>query len=119
MKPSEPPQPKRPGATGATKEASPHQAGGTADSDLRRENEELRAHLRELRARLREPEDIIRALRHGEVDALVVTEPRGERIYSLRSADVLYRGMIENMKDAAVALDRSGIIIYCNAYFAE
>ena len=65
---------------------------------LRRENDELRARLQELRMRLREPEDVIRALRHGEVDALVVTEPRGERIYSLRSADVLYRGMIEEAR---------------------
>ena len=88
-------------------------------SELRRENDELRAVLAELRQRLREPEDIIRALRHGEVDALVVTEPRGERIYSLRSADVLYRGMIENMKEGALVLDRGGVVVYCNAYFAE
>jgi PAS domain S-box-containing protein len=88
-------------------------------SELRRENDELRAALGELRQRLREPEDIIRALRHGEVDAFVVTEPRGERIYSLRSADVLYRGMIENMKEGALVLDRGGVVVYCNAYFAE
>jgi two-component system CheB/CheR fusion protein len=87
--------------------------------ELRRENNELRAVLAELRQRLREPEDIIRALRQGEVDALVVTEPRGERIYSLRSADVLYRGMIENMKEGALVLDRGGVVVYCNAYFAE
>jgi two-component system CheB/CheR fusion protein len=87
--------------------------------ELRRENNELRAVLGELRQRLREPEDIIRALRQGEVDALVVTEPRGERIYSLRSADVLYRGMIENMKEGALVLDRGGVVVYCNAYFAE
>jgi prefoldin subunit 5 len=42
--------------------------------ELRRENDELRAALGELRQRLREPEDIIRALRQGEVDALVFTE---------------------------------------------
>jgi PAS domain S-box-containing protein len=89
------------------------------EEDLRRENADLRARLRDLRHRLREPEEIIRALRHGEVDALVVNEERGERIYALRSANVLYRAMIEDMKEAAVALDRNGIVVYCNAYFAE
>ena len=66
-----------------------------------------------------EAEDIIRAIRHGEVDAFVVREASEERIYSLRSADVLYRAMIEEMKDGAVALDASGLIVYCNAYFAQ
>src|SRR5215213_757255 len=66
-----------------------------------------------------EAEDIIRAIRQGEVDAFVVREAAEERIYSLRSADVLYRAMIEDMKDGAVALDASGLIVYCNAYFAQ
>jgi len=66
-----------------------------------------------------EAEDIIRAIREGEVDAFVVREAAEERIYSLRSADVLYRAMIEEMKDGAVALDASGLIVYCNAYFAQ
>jgi PAS domain S-box-containing protein len=66
-----------------------------------------------------EAEDIIRAIRQGEVDAFVVREAAEERIYSLRSADLLYRAMIEEMKDGAVALDASGLIVYCNAYFAQ
>ena len=63
-----------------------------------RENEELRE-------RLTEPEDIVRAIRLGEVDAFVVNETRGERIYSLRNADILCRAMIEEMQEGAVALD--------------
>src|SRR5436309_15197097 len=66
-----------------------------------------------------EAEDIVRAIRQGEVDAFVVREAAEERIYSLRSADLLYRAMIEQMKDGAVALDASGLIVYCNAYFAQ
>src|SRR5262245_29742082 len=66
-----------------------------------------------------EAEEIIRAIRRGEVDAFVVTESEEERIYSLRSADLLYRAMIEEMKDGAVALDASGLIVYCNSYFAH
>jgi PAS domain S-box-containing protein len=66
-----------------------------------------------------EAEDIVRAIRHGEVDAFVVRESDEDRIYSLRSADVLYRAMIEQMKDGAVALDASGLVVYCNASFAQ
>src|SRR4051812_40759118 len=93
--------------------------GGPADVEaLRAENEHLRAQLAEVRARLHEPEEIIRAIRQGEVDAVVVTRQAGERIFSLRSADVLYRVMIEEMKEGAVALDAAGLILYCNRHFA-
>src|SRR3954470_13415251 len=83
------------------------QGDRTAEQMLREENERLRASLTELRSRLKEPEEILRAIRCGEVDAFVITEPRGERVYSLKSADLLYRVMIENMKQGAVALDSS------------
>ena len=92
---------------------------GPADAKLKAEVAALREQLTELRARLREPEEIIRAIRQGEVDAVVVNDRRGDRVYSLRSADLLYRGMIEEMKDGAVALDASGLIVYANAYFAR
>src|SRR6187551_317427 len=92
---------------------------GLGDAKLKAEVAALREQLAELRARLREPEEIIRAIRQGEVDAVVVNDRRGERIYSLRSADLLYRGMIEEMKDGAVALDSSGLVVYANAYFAR
>ena len=100
-----------------TEQSSGH--GPSNEQLLREENERLRATLGELRARVKEPEEIIRALRQGEVDALVVTEAQGERIYSLRSAEVLYRGMVEDMKDGAVALTPSGIIVFSNPYFAR
>lgn len=84
------------------------------------ENERLRAHLADLQTRLKEPEEIIRAIRHGEVDAFVVTEPlHGERIYSLKSADALYRVMVEDMREGAVAMDSAGIVLYCNRHFAR
>ncbi|HUE72558.1 MAG TPA: ATP-binding protein [Pirellulaceae bacterium] len=85
---------------------------------LQRENERLRASLAELQSRLKEPEEIVRAIRHGEVDAFVVTEPPGERIYTLRSADLLFKVLIEEMQEGALALDEKGIILYCNRHFA-
>jgi PAS domain S-box-containing protein len=83
------------------------------------ELEALQRQLAELQARLREPEEIIRAIRDGEVDAFVVNDAFGEQIYRLRNVDVLYRGMIEQMRQGAVALDQDGLVLYSNAYFAE
>jgi PAS domain S-box-containing protein len=91
----------------------------SAANEVRAELERLHEVMTELRARLQEPEEIMRAIRDGEVDAFVVTEELGERIYSLRSADIVYRGMVEEMREGAVALDASGLMIYCNQYFAS
>jgi two-component system CheB/CheR fusion protein len=75
--------------------------------------------MEELRARLEEAEETLRAIRHGEVDALVVTELRGEKVYTLKSADRPYRMMIESMRQGAVTLTLEGVMLYCNAAFAE
>jgi PAS domain S-box-containing protein len=68
---------------------------------------------------LDEPQEIIRAIRLGEVDAFVVEGPQGETIYTLRSADLLYRKMVEEMQEGAVALDATGLVLFCNACFAR
>ena len=47
-----------------------------------------------LRARLDEAEETLRAIRCGEVDALVVAGPRGDQVFTLNSA-VSYRVFIE------------------------
>ena len=86
---------------------------------LMEENQRLNSALAELQSRLKEPEEIVRAIRHGEVDAFVVNEPPGERIYALRSPDLLYKQLVEEMEEGAVALDERGVILYCNRHFAE
>jgi PAS domain S-box-containing protein len=97
----------------------PAPVDGFRSERLEKENADLQARLNDLRLRMREPEEIVRAIRDGEVDAFVVTQPGGERIYSLRAGDLLYRAMIEDMKDGAAAVDPSGLIVYCNASFAQ
>jgi PAS domain S-box-containing protein len=77
-----------------------------------------RAELADLRARLAEAEEIIRAIRHGEVDALLITDGAAERVYTLRSADAPYRALVEQMKGGAVTVSSDGDVIYCNRYFA-
>ena len=72
-----------------------------------------------LRARLVEAEEMLRAIRQGEIDALVVEGDRGNQVYTLHSADEPYRNLVEQMQEGAVVLTRAGGIVYCNARFAE
>ena len=75
--------------------------------------------MEELRRRLQEAEDTINAIRDGHVEALVVSAPEGEQIYTLRSADQPYRLMVEQMREGALTLAADGTILYCNQRFAE
>lgn len=72
----------------------------------------------ELRQRLEEAEDTLRAIRHGEVDALVVDGPQGEMIYTLTTADYPYRVMIDEMNQGAVSVSPDSVILYSNRNFA-
>ncbi len=75
--------------------------------------------LDDLRAKLAEAEDTLRAIREGEVDALLVADDSGERVYTLHSADAPYRALVEQMAEGAATLSLSGDIIYCNRRFAN
>ncbi len=80
---------------------------------------ELIKEIRELRNRLHEAEDILHAIRNGEVDAILVNSPRGEQVYSLKSAEHPYRAIVESINEGAVTLTNDGIILYSNMRFAE
>ena len=68
--------------------------------------------------RLHEAEETVSAIRSGAVDAFVVQEPEGERVYALATADLPYSVLVETMQQGAAMLDRNGEIIYCNASLA-
>ncbi|KXS32115.1 MAG: PAS/PAC sensor hybrid histidine kinase [Candidatus Gallionella acididurans] len=72
-----------------------------------------------LRTRLEEAEETLRAIRSGEVDALVVRGTGGEQIYTLDGADQSYRIMIENMSEGALTMSAEGLIMFANRRFAE
>jgi len=82
-------------------------------------HEELRREIEDLRARLQEAEETLRAIRSGEVDALVVSGPQGEQVYTLKGADHTYRVLIEEMKEGAATLTVDGTILYANSRLAE
>lgn len=72
-----------------------------------------------LRQRLQEAEDTLEAIRTGTVDALIVGKEGGEQIYTLTTADYLYRRIVDSMAQGAVVMDINGIILHCNTTFSQ
>jgi len=67
---------------------------------------------------IEEAEQTLRAIQHGAVDAFVVEEPDGHRVYTLEGADLPYSTLVERMQQGAAILDASGCIVYCNLSLA-
>src|ERR1700726_4139839 len=74
--------------------------------------------LRDLQGRLDEAEETLRALRSGEVDAIVASGPEGDRVYTLKGADETYRVMVQEMAEGALTLTLDGLILFSNKQFA-
>ena len=72
-----------------------------------------------LRARLKTAEETLRAIQSGEVDALMVSGRRGERVVSLKGGEPAYRMLVEAMSEGAATLLQDGAVLYCNRRFAE
>src|SRR4051794_27048774 len=72
----------------------------------------------ELQSRLNEAEETLRAIRNGEVDALVAAGPDGDAVYTLKGADEGYRLLIEQMAEGAVTLAADGLILFANNQLA-
>ena len=81
--------------------------------------EQLLAENEDLRRRLEEVEETLRAIHEGEVDALVLSKPEGEVVFTLKGAEHPYRVFVEAMNEGAATLDPGGTILYCNNRFAE
>jgi len=80
---------------------------------------ELRAEIAELRAQLGEAEDTLRAIRSGEVEALVVDTDHGPQVFALQGLDAesnRFRGQIlAQVRDAVIAVDVGQCVTYLNA----
>jgi len=79
----------------------------------------LQAENQELRRRLEEAEETLRAIREGEVDAVVVTGSRGTQIFSLSGVESVYRLIVETMQEATLTVAPEGLILWCNPQFAN
>lgn len=72
-----------------------------------------------LRLRLAELEETLRAIRGGEVDALVVSEGAANRVFTLQGAEHPYRVMVQAMNEGAATLTREGLLLFANPRFAQ
>jgi two-component system, LuxR family, sensor kinase FixL len=81
--------------------------------------DELLLHIEDLEMRLEEAEEILRAIRMGEVDALLLSGSGGDQIYTLKGAKEPYRIFVESMSEGALTLTPDGTVYYCNKRFSE
>ena len=72
-----------------------------------------------LRARLAEAEETLRAIRSGDVDAVVVAGKHGDQVFTLEGAEHPYRVLIESMNEGALTLTADKTILYANQCFAR
>ena len=84
-----------------------------------RTQKQLTKDVADLRVRLAEATEVMRAIRIGDVDAVLVQGPQGDQLFTLKGADEPYRVLIEEMNQGAVTLSTDGSILYCNRRFAE
>jgi PAS domain S-box-containing protein len=62
-----------------------------------------------------EAEQTLRAIRDGAVDAFVVQETEGHRVYTLEGSDLPYSTLVDRMQQGAAMLDAKSCVIYANA----
>jgi len=74
--------------------------------------------VRELQARVRELEETLRAIRMGEVDAVLVSSAHGEQVFTLQGAEHPYRLLVETIEEGAATLADDGTVLYSNKSFA-
>src|SRR5438093_7519331 len=72
-----------------------------------------------LTRRLAEAEEALRAIRSGEVDAVVVAGKQGPQVFTLKGAEHAYRVLIESMNEGALTLTGKGVVLYANQCFAR
>lgn len=80
----------------------------TSSEGLMRENEALRAKLAEAEAKLAEAQDVIRAIRTGDVDAVIVSGPEGEQVFTLVEEALRRRSDLMRLSFDAIIVWRLG-----------
>jgi PAS domain S-box-containing protein len=81
--------------------------------------DDLLKKIKVLEERLADSEQLIDAIRAGEVDAFAVNKNNQSEIYTLQSGDYAYRVLIEEIGEGAVNITEDGLIVYTNSSFIE
>jgi len=76
----------------------------------------LRSRMTALNERIRESDNLSRALRAGEVDAVVVLKKDGADILPIRTDEPLYRTMVEELPQGVATVLVDGTIVYANRH---
>jgi two-component system, NarL family, sensor kinase len=71
-----------------------------------------------LKARVEELEETLRAIRMGEVDAVLVSSAQGDQVFTLQGAEHPYRLLVETIEEGAATLSDDGTVLYSNKSFA-
>lgn len=85
----------------------------------KKSKQELLHEIGDVQAQLLEAKETLDAIRKGQVDALVVSDPDSDHVYTLKSADYTYRALVQSMNEGALILVQDGTIFYCNRCFAQ
>src|SRR5258708_12856494 len=72
----------------------------------------------DLKARVEELEETLRAIRMGEVDAVLVSSAQGDQVFTLQGAEHPYRLLVESIEEGAATLSDDGTVLYSNRSFA-
>ena len=90
----------------------------TVDIEEKTEDK-LLAEINKLRWQLKEANEILNAIRCGDVDALLSSENTGNQVYILQGADHVYREIVEEMQEGFISLSKDGAILFCNSNFVQ
>ena len=87
--------------------------------DKQSESEKKDKIILELQSRLDEAEDTLFAIQNGEIDAIITPQGSdGPKVYTLESADSLYRNLVQEMNEGVATLTTDGTIVYGNSQLA-
>lgn len=75
--------------------------------------------IKELERRLSESEQLILAIKAGEVDAFAFNNGNQSEIFTLQSDDYAYRILIEKFGEGALNLTEDKLVVYTNIYFFQ
>ena len=78
---------------------------------------DLISRIEDLQHRLAESEQLIQAIKAGEVDAFAMNKNNRPEVFTLYSGDYAYRVLVENFGEGAVNLSEEGLIVYSNTSF--
>jgi PAS domain S-box-containing protein len=73
----------------------------------------------DLKNRLEGAEQLMDAIKAGEVDAFAVNNENKSEVFTLHSGDYAYRILVENFSEGAINITEDGLIVYSNKYFHE